>query len=414
MSTAITINGGIPTNPLPAPVGDILGDTLNLDITSLPNMAPVVVSAGSSGVLNSAGQPVAWSEIEDLNLVDQGQLTNVQIGDLFARTTAANDLIQISRNSTPTNPNRVRMRINSTFGDYTVTNKTIIYAGDGADYVTQSNLTIPAEFYGEGGNDQLSGATNNDWLVGGEGSDIVSAGNGDNVLWGDNAPTSTDLVPPQDDPAGGNDTLSGGSGNDVIYGGGGNDQLGGFAGNDYLHGGFGHDIADGGLGDDRVYGGAGNDQLAGYLGNDLLVGEAGNDKLNGDVGNDILIGGTGEDNLTGEGGNDLLITGSVANEHSTWTSVASVGPYSAATYSDPLDNDAALLALLNVWGSSSLRTGLATITHDGVDDDVYGKLGDDDFRWEAADLLDDGPTRLTPSDFLATGNGADERFGPTM
>ncbi|WP_425614644.1 autotransporter-associated beta strand repeat-containing protein [Anatilimnocola sp. NA78] len=414
MSTAITINGGIPTNPLPAPVGDIIGDTLNLDITSIPNTAPVVVAAGSSGVLNSAGQPVSWSEIEDLNLVDQGKLTNVQIGDLFARTTAANDLIQFSRNNTVAQPHRVRLRINSTFGDYNVSNKTIVYAGDGADYVTQANLTVSAEFYGEGGNDLLYGATNNDWLVGGLDNDSVNGGNGDNVLWGDNAPSSTDVVPPQDSPIGGNDTLSGGTGNDVIYGGGGNDRLGGFDSNDYLHGGFGDDIADGGNGDDRVYGGAGNDQLAGYLGNDLLVGEAGNDILNGGSGNDVLIGGTGEDNMSGEFGNDLLITGSVANEHSTWTSVASVGPFSAATYSNATDNDAALLALLNIWGTSNLRTGLATITHDGVDDDVYGKLGDDDFCWEAADVADQGPTALSPPDFQVPGNGTDERFGPTM
>ncbi|WP_425614988.1 autotransporter-associated beta strand repeat-containing protein [Anatilimnocola sp. NA78] len=413
-TTAITINGGIPTNPLPAPVGDIIGDTLNLDITSIPNTAPVVVAAGSSGVLNSAGQPVAWSEIEDLNLVDQGKLTNVQVGDLFARTTAANDLIQFSRNNTVAQPHRVRLRINSTFGDYNVSNKTIVYAGDGADYVTQANLTVSAEFYGEGGNDLLYGATNNDWLVGGLDNDSVNGGNGDNVLWGDNAPASTDVVPPQDSPIGGNDTLSGGTGNDVIYGGGGNDRLGGFDSNDYLHGGFGDDIADGGFGDDRVYGGAGNDQLAGYLGNDLLVGEAGNDILNGGSGNDVLIGGTGEDNMSGEFGNDLLITGSVANEHSTWTSVASVGPFSAATYSSGTDNDAALLALLNIWGTSNLRTGLATITHDGVDDDVYGKLGDDDFCWEAADVADQGPTALSPPDFQVPGNGTDERFGPTM
>ncbi|WP_425616203.1 calcium-binding protein [Anatilimnocola sp. NA78] len=413
-TTAITINGGIPTNPLPAPVGDIIGDTLNLDITSIPNTAPVVVAAGSSGVLNSAGQPVAWSEIEDLNLVDQGKLTNVQIGDLFARTTSANDLIQFSRNNTVAQPHRVRLRINSTFGDYNVSNKTIVYAGDGADYVTQANLTVSAEFYGEGGNDLLYGATNNDWLVGGLDNDSVNGGNGDNVLWGDNAPASTDVVPPQDSPVGGNDTLSGGTGNDVIYGGGGNDRLGGFDSNDYLHGGFGDDIADGGNGDDRVYGGAGNDQLAGYLGNDLLIGEAGNDILNGGSGNDVLIGGTGEDNMSGEFGNDLLITGSVANEHSTWTSVASVGPFSAATYSNATDNDAALLALLNIWGTSNLRTGLATITHDGVDDDVYGKLGDDDFCWEAADVADQGPTALSPPDFQVPGNGTDERFGPTM
>jgi Ca2+-binding RTX toxin-like protein len=57
----------------------------------------------------------------------------------------------------------------------------------------------------------------------------------------------------------GNDTLRGGGGNDDIYGGGGNDTLLGDDGGDDLYGGDGDDILHGGRGNDHFDGGAGND-----------------------------------------------------------------------------------------------------------------------------------------------------------
>jgi Ca2+-binding RTX toxin-like protein len=125
-----------------------------------------------------------------------------------------------------------------------------------------------------------------------------------------------------------------------------------------------------------------------------------------------VFGGTGADELNGGDGNDLLVTGSVNNENSSWTSVASVGNYSPATYTLGSDNDAALLALLNAWGASSNRSSIGAITHDGADDDVYGNLGDDDFCWETADIVDDLPA-INPPDYNAPFMGNDERFGPT-
>ena len=57
----------------------------------------------------------------------------------------------------------------------------------------------------------------------------------------------------------GNDTLTGGSGNDVISGQDGNDTLFGHAGNDTLYGGDGNDFVDGDQGTDTAFLGAGND-----------------------------------------------------------------------------------------------------------------------------------------------------------
>ena len=72
---------------------------------------------------------------------------------------------------------------------------------------------------------------------------------------------------------GGNDTISGGSGNDILYGQGGNDNL------------------DGGLGDDILYGGSGDDVLRGGVGNDTLIGGSGADTFvwkAGDTGFDTI------------------------------------------------------------------------------------------------------------------------------
>jgi fibronectin-binding autotransporter adhesin len=410
-STSIAIDGGQPTG-LAAPLGDVTGDVLNVDISALPNSTPVVVSTFSPGTVVAVGiQPLTWTQIEDLNLVDQGKLTNVQMGDLFARTTPAADLVQISRNPTALNPNQVRLRITASIANYSASNKTIIYGGDANDTITQSNLTIPAEFYGEAGDDTLSGAMNNDWLVGGLGNDRINGSGGDNIIWGDNAPTIPGDLTPQDSAIGGNDQLSGLGGNDVFYGGGGNDLVSAGGGNDYAYGGQGNDTLGGYDGDDRLYGGLGNDLLEGHAGNDLLSGGDNDDQLLGGTGNDVLFGGNGADRLVGGDGNDLLVSGSVANENSSWTSLPTTATYSPATYTNGSDNDAALLTLLAQWGSVSNHMSIGTITHDGVADELSGGTGDDDFCWETADILSNFPS-LTPADYNAFGMGTDERFGP--
>lgn len=411
VSTAININGGEPTGPA-LPTGDTVGDVLNLDISGLPGSSALVLSTISGIVATTGFQPFSYAQIEDLNLIMNNRLVNLQMGDVFVRGTSGADLIQFMRSPTIADPNHTRARINSLVVDFTLTGKTLTFAGASDDYITQANVLRPAEVYGEDGNDYISGATGNDFLVGGLGNDAINGGGGDNVLWGDNTPTLPGDPAPQDQAVGGNDILSGLGGNDVFYGGGGDDQVSAGGGNDYLSGGQGSDYLDGSDGDDRIYGGAGNDVLAGSAGNDLLSGGAGNDNLLGGSGHDVLIAGTGADNVDGGAGNDLLISGSVLNESSSLTSLASTSTYSAATYTNPTDNDAALLTLLAQWSASSDRSSLSGINHDGANDNIIGSTGDDDFCWENADVVDE-PPGLNPSDFNAFGMGTDERFGPT-
>ncbi|MGE8044704.1 immunoglobulin-like domain-containing protein, partial [Pseudomonas monteilii] len=150
----------------------------------------------------------------------------------------------------------------------------------------------------------------------------------------------------------GNDTVSGGDGNDILFGdlvtfngvnGTGVEALQGYVagklgvdasgvdarlmhkyvsehynefdvsrtndGGDLLNGGNGNDILFGQGGDDKLYGGKGNDILLGGNGNDLLDGGEGDDLLIGGKGNDTLTGGTGADTFiwrAGDTGNDVI------------------------------------------------------------------------------------------------------------
>ena len=102
-----------------------------------------------------------------------------------------------------------------------------------------------------------------------------------------------------------NDTISGGDGDDKIYGQFGNDNISGGNGQDQIYGGEGNDSIDGDAGDDLIYGGTGNDTIRGGDNNDRLYGEDGNDNLFGGTGDDQLDGGAGNDVVKGEDGNDI-------------------------------------------------------------------------------------------------------------
>ncbi|MFN4281736.1 MAG: putative Ig domain-containing protein [Alphaproteobacteria bacterium] len=102
-----------------------------------------------------------------------------------------------------------------------------------------------------------------------------------------------------------NDNISGGDGDDKIYGQFGNDNISGGNGQDLIYGGEGNDSIDGDAGDDVIYGGTGNDTIRGGNDNDRLFGEDGNDNIFGGSGDDQMDGGAGSDVLKGEDGNDI-------------------------------------------------------------------------------------------------------------
>jgi hypothetical protein len=84
----------------------------------------------------------------------------------------------------------------------------------------------------------------NDELLGRNGSDTLSGGAGDDVIWGDSSATVNGSSQ--------HDVLDGGPGNDWIYGSHGRNTIAGGPGNDRILAAFGHGTIDCGPGNDTV------------------------------------------------------------------------------------------------------------------------------------------------------------------
>lgn len=163
---------------------------------------------------------------------------------------------------------------------------------DEAGYLVAPELSgvgVYDDYAQHAGDDTLSGGEGNDYLNGEGGNDALFGGEGSDYLLGNV----------------GDDYLHGGQGADVLYG----DEAIAQAGDQVSHQAGGQDQLYGGEGDDRLYGGAGNDFLRGDAGDDLLDGQAGNDVLKGAGGSDIINGADGVDQIEGGRGDDVLSGG---------------------------------------------------------------------------------------------------------
>jgi Ca2+-binding RTX toxin-like protein len=193
----------------------------------------------------------------------------------------------------------------------------IQFSGSDGDDRFANTTSIASWAWGGVGNDSLSGGAGNDRLYGREGDDTLSGGVGDDELYGDDGNDSISGGHGADRLEGGfgDDDLVGGTGDDAIVGGDGHDDLEGDAGhdqlwgqngNDRLEGGTENDLLYGGIGEDALIGGDGLDELYGDEGKDRLYGLNDNDVLDGGASHDLLYGGTGDDRLVGGDGNDLM------------------------------------------------------------------------------------------------------------
>lgn len=84
-------------------------------------------------------------------------------------------------------------------------------------------------------------------------------------------------------------TMTGTSGDDVLFGTPGDDVIDGLSGNDRIDGRGGNDIIRGGDGDDEMKGGSGPDCIDGGNGDDVLSGGPGTDRLDGGDGFDRTV-----------------------------------------------------------------------------------------------------------------------------
>lgn len=225
---------------------------------------------------------------------------------------------------------------------------------------------------GGNGNDSVWGGDNDDMLSGDAGADDIRGYGGNDILFVDAA----DLD---------NGNVSGGSGVDTLIVTGEVGVTATLA--DHLieaaHGGGGHDNLSGaGLSDDlAIFGGMGNDTISGGDGNDRLSGDEARDSLSGGNGDDFLTGGKGRDTIRGGNGDDFAL---------------------GDGYDDSLIGDAGDDYLSGGDGHDTLKGGDHDDLLDGGDGDdlLDGGFDDDTLRggdgndtlytWEGDDLLEGG------------------------
>lgn len=121
----------------------------------------------------------------------------------------------------------------------------------------------------------------------------------------------------------------------------------------------------GGLGNDTLYGDGANNILRGGDGDDLLYGGGGADQLFGGAGRDVLIGGLGADLLQGDGDDDLLIGGTTAFDADVARLAAILTEWSRRdqTYQQRIDH------LVNGGGRNLVNGVLVSLTPTAVIDD---------------------------------------------
>ena len=175
----------------------------------------------------------------------------------------------------------------------------------------------------------------------------------------------------------------------------------------------------GGVGNDTLTGGSGNDGLFGQDGNDLLTGGAGSDGLSGGAGNDTLDGGAGADRMAGVVGDDIYVVDNIGDyvdeiySSGTDTVQSSItfsltgaqvrGDIENLTLTGSVSIDGAGNAFANVItgnsGNNKLIGGDGNDTLDGGSgsDTMYGGAGDDVY------IVDDPATDLVSENVTVNG-----------
>ena len=283
-----------------------VADPLGLDFEAQPTHTLSVRVTDSAGNSHVDAVTVTLSDVAGERVLGDGR-DNVILGDV------GNDFLQGGDGADTLSGGAGTDWLYGQNGDDRVS------GGDGNDYIIDQsgsdhlqggagNDYILDLDYNDDGRDTLEGGEGNDLLLSGGGSDVVDGGEGTDTLY---YSTSTEGVRVTLGEAGEttvgvggtadgdqitnvenvlasrfDDSVTGNSESNTIYGYAGDDVIDGGAGNDTLYGDYGY-ASSYYSGDDTIIGGAGDDIIDGGAGNDLFIYAVGD-------GNDTIRGGAGE------------------------------------------------------------------------------------------------------------------------
>ncbi|WP_353083073.1 calcium-binding protein [Tessaracoccus lapidicaptus] len=372
---------------------------------------------------------------------------------------------------------RVGDGINYVFGDHGFIDWTAADAGRTYTDSSAGDDIDPADFDrvwstdpAVGGDDTIISGIGDDLVIGGPGADTITVSDGFNVVLGDNGrftaslalatpkwgtlPLTTGTLETTNPTIGGVDTITSGSGIDLVLGGAAGDDISVGANDDVA-------VGDHGFMDLAVRGGNLVVVTITVNANDL----GGADTIRGEAGEDILIGGTGDDRIDGGTQRDLIFGDNVSLDRSgsfgdhtnprfqvlIGTTIYSVSggntagasqidgtwqndPAGSTAWSDfqitLLDHDADTESAAT--GSAADRFGNDYIAGGAHDDIIFGQLGDDVIQGDgsidtaltggedvSAARDANGLLVLNPSfeastdgdDYIEGGGGADTIFG---
>jgi Ca2+-binding RTX toxin-like protein len=195
--------------------------------------------------------------------------------------------------------------------------------GAGIDMLTlQGNASI--DVVDNGGNDTITGNAGDNVIEVTGGIDVAHGGLGTDKLFVDYSNATLSIIGTAVNITDGgghavtfdgfeNFTIYTGSGDDTITVGDGRNIVHTAGGNDTITAGDGQNTIDAGLGNDTVTAGDGGNRIWGGYGNDTITSGSGNDYVNGGLGDDTITGGGGNDTLDGREGNDT-ISGGLGND----------------------------------------------------------------------------------------------------
>ncbi len=287
-----------------------------------------------------------------------------------------------------------------------------------------------------GGADTIHAGEGDNIVIGGSAGDEITAGGGDNILIGDNGSAEfvnglLSTIQSTASDVGGADTISAGNGDNIVIGGAAGDAIATGNGADMIIGDNGaatfvngtlsslqstatqvggNDTISAGDGENVIFGGAGNDGITTGVGADVVIGDngqmtmtatgsrnrirtidssyGGNDTIDAGLGDDIVLGGTGNDTINGRDGDDTLIgdNGSIEYELDVDSPTHAAGTVDAINTTDP-----------GVGGADTIRGGIGndTILGGAAGDQLFGDMG--------MDLIFGDNARL---DYYATTPGA--------